>query len=147
LNHRGAGTIISDTRITGNIGNRLGSIVLLGLLLATLLTITVVTAGNDRVPAAIPAIDPCISHPLPQAYPTPDPGARWTRVGEALAGDWLVFATGGDISAIVPDGNVISAASDGGLLRWDRETNDLAQYTAPYIPLPNNNVRDMAFSP
>jgi hypothetical protein len=64
-------------------------------------------------------------------------------VGEDTAGDWLVYATGSDVSAIVPDGNVIWAASDGGLLRWDRETGDLTQYAAPYVPLPSNNLIEM----
>ena len=68
------------------------------------------------------------------------PTGRWTLVGEDTAGDWLVYATGDHISAIAPDGDRIWAASTGGLLSWDRRSGDLAQYLAPQVPLPGNNL-------
>lgn len=54
--------------------------------------------------------------------------------------DWDVYLTSSYISGIVSDQEYIWAASNGGLLRWNRNTKELIQFTAPRFPLPSNNL-------
>ncbi len=67
----------------------------------------------------------------------------WSLAPARVAGDWEVFATGSDITDVVVDGSILWAASDGGLLRWDRETGNLVQYLAPDQPLPSNSLSEI----
>ena len=75
-----------------------------------------------------------------QSTPTPMPDAQWNMPGGGSESDWEVYITGSDISGIAPDGNAIWAASNGGLLLWERDTGSVTQYLAPRFPLPSNDL-------
>jgi ligand-binding sensor domain-containing protein len=71
---------------------------------------------------------------------TPVPEAQWHIAEGNSTSDWDVYLTGSDIFGIALDGNMIWATSNGGLLRWDRDTGSVTQYLAPRFPLPSNNL-------
>lgn len=75
-----------------------------------------------------------------QVTPTPLPEAHWIMADGDVVNDWEIYRSVIDISGIVPDGRIIWAASNGGLLRWERDTGNLTQYLAPRFPLPSNNL-------
>lgn len=68
------------------------------------------------------------------------PEAHWELAPGGAASDWQVYLTGSNISGLVLDGDVLWAASSGGLLRWERTTGSVVQYLAPAFPLPGNNL-------
>ncbi len=71
---------------------------------------------------------------------TPMPEVQWHIAEGTATSDWDVYLTGSDISGIALDGNILWAASAGGLLQWDRDTGSVTQYLAPRFPLPSNNL-------
>lgn len=79
------------------------------------------------------------------ALPEPPlpPDAHWELASEGRASDWQVYLTGSDVSDIALDGDVLWAASNGGLLRWERSTGSVVQYLAPTFPLPSNSLSDV----
>ena len=81
----------------------------------------------------------------PEIVATPMPDAEWHMAAENLASDWDVYLTGSDISGIALDGNTIWAASNGGLLQWDRGTGSVTQYLNPRFPLPSNSLSQVLF--
>ncbi len=71
------------------------------------------------------------------------PKGEWTMAPAVVDSPWELYATGSGISDAVAEGHVLWAASDGGLLRWDRERGDLIQYLAPAVPLPSNALSEI----
>lgn len=81
----------------------------------------------------------------PKIAATPVPDAEWHMAAGNLASEWDVYLTGSDISGIALDGNTIWAASNGGLLHWDRGTGSVMQYLTPRFPLPSNSLSQVLF--
>ncbi|MBN1920275.1 MAG: hypothetical protein JW892_03450 [Anaerolineae bacterium] len=74
-----------------------------------------------------------VTAPLP-------PETHWALAPGGAASEWQVYLTGSDISGLALDGDVLWAASNGGLLRWERATGSVVQYLAPAFPLPGNSL-------
>lgn len=78
-----------------------------------------------------------------QVTPTPNSQAEWIIAGDNKRNDWELYLTGDDIRSIALDNNIIWAASDGGLLRWERDTGRVTQYLTPAFPLPSNDLSEL----
>lgn len=98
------------------------------------------TPTHTHYPSKGPTKFPGTATPTSKEEITPTHVSKWTIENDHQSSEWQIYITGSAISSIEPENDTIWAASAGGLLHWDRNTQRLTQYLAPYVPLPSNHL-------